>query len=499
MKTLHKAVSTFAFVTGLFCVSEKFFIEYPLSHEQIVIPQLIFTGKSVACSACAGSGKTHTASFVVKNYAGKVHDIPFSKKMADEAKLRYAAHPNVTSGTFHSRGLKLCRNVRKVEAKKCLNIAKILDAKFAPLIADFALALKNEAFGIWDKALTVAQVAKKYNFNTDLIDKAVQCLRLSDLDRENVDFADMLRFPVLQETKAILEGLIVLDEAQDYTPNSFIFLTSCLTLPTSHVLMIGDYTRQCLMIFAGANPELFNVMAKHFNCENVNITENRRCARKIVECAEFKGDMVALPNAIEGEVGEADMTEFLEEVYDGQHVNDAILCAANAPLIGIGLTLLNKGIDCRMRTARLEAMILPYLYKYLNTKSYPVGTIADKIEKDRQDSATLEECEEDAGKNDVINCIRLLETYCLVNGIKDTSWKPVPRHPIQQALGKLVGGNKGVSLLTIHTSKGLEFHATYEIMTNGREITTENERMQYEAVRHVATTRAKEKRMTLVD
>ena len=390
-------------------------LNFPLSDEQREVSFVIMNGQSCAVPSCAGSGKSHTSRAIAMNYNGMVNSIPFSTKGEADEIERYKGFNNIYSMNFHKRGKRLCSPMADVDTRKCAKIALQIDGENAEAIAALTRHFKCEAIGIWDNALTIEQVAIKYGIDTKFIPNALECLAQSDKMTNVIDLDDMLRHPVLLGRQQIVEGLIILDEVQDYTPASWMFLSRCLTLPTSHVLMIGDPERQCLMSFAGASAELFNIMANHYGCEIRTLTVNRRCSKAVIENAPFKGDMQALPDAPNGEVGTKVLREIIEAVANGSYGNDAILSEANAPLVTLGLQLLTKGIPVQMRMNKLDKLITRHCFKYLDTRKFQVGTMADMLRKETEASAADGEERDDI--SDVIKCVDALETYCLSKGI----------------------------------------------------------------------------------
>lgn len=475
---------------------------FPLSDEQQAVVDAVLSGKSVAVNAGAGSGKTHTTRAIGKNFEGQVHDIQFSAKGAENAGIAYQGFANVSTQNFHKRGNALCGGA-EVDVQKVYRLAQEIDDEHANAISSLTTRFKQEAHGIDSKCLTPDQIAFKYGIDSKFISPALACLKKSDEMTKVIDLDDMLRMPVLMGRKNILTGLIILDEVQDYTPNSFAFLANCLTTPDSQVIMVGDPSRQCLMAFAGADFTIFERMANHFNCEMFAMNENRRCSQAVVANAPFKGNMRALANAPQGEVGCKPINEILEAVMNGQFTNDAIISEANAPLLQIGISLLSKGVSVRMRAERLEKMIIRHAYKFLDTRKYQVGQIATSM---RAETVETDDGSEPDGREDVINCIEALENYCLAKQMVKTTFnvsmsygkkKFKPVHPIQQALGQMLNSDKGITLLTGHTAKGLEWNTVFHLQGKVRNPDQDWQSHQANCLQHVIATRARLNHYTL--
>lgn len=493
----------------------------PLSEEQLQVVTLALDGVSVDSPSCAGSGKSHTCRAIAENWLGEVLSIPFSRTLSDEEKERYAPYANVESKNFHAFGKGLCPQGHVFEKGKVIRLAQAHDAEAFMGIASLVTAMKKEGYGIYALCPTLEQIAQKYSIDEKHIAVAKIVLAESDADTVNVDYEDMLRFPVLHGRKITLEKgtLVVLDEVQDYSPDAFVFLITCILHPASlancTVVMIGDFERQLLMAFAGAAYEIFDMMAKHFGTTRVRLTVNRRCAKRIVENAPFRGDMVALPDAPEGTVGTRPMAQVIDAVCEGAYSEAAILSEANAPLVALGLHLLTKGVSVQMRSARLEKLIVSTGFKYLDLRTTPLGMIGENLMRDLKKAQ-----DEDMGgaesRMDVVNCIIALENFCMAEVAKGNAdmgkvgFEPTgkrnpktgkmgfkPIHPILKALRRMLNSSKGITLLTGHTAKGLEWNTVFHLPAKVKAPKQAWQEHQANCLAHVIATRAKLEFFTL--
>jgi hypothetical protein len=483
-------------------------IHFPFSAEQQKAVDLVLHGHSVVVNACAGAGKSFAAFGTAVNYSEKVYSIPFGRTLADEEQRKYSDHPHVDALNFHRWGMKLFGGHRVwVDFDKCLKLAETVNGEFARGVAELVTKLKTEGVGVYAKALSPDEVAVKYSIKPELVDDAIKVLELSDKDTKAIDFEDMMRMPILLGKQQILDGLVLLDEVQDYTPLAFAFLTECLTTADSQVLMIGDPSRQNLMAFTGANPDIFDEMANFYGCENVDFTVNRRCAKSIVAAAPHSGNMVALPDAPEGVVECLPVSQVLNDVCDGLYEHDAILSEANAPLVKLGIELLTKGVPVQMRTDKLEKSIFRVAYQYLDQRTTEIGEITNKLNADLDGIAA--EGGDVGDARDVAKCIEMLETYCLANSIVKTKFVPngrkangklkfKPCHPIFQALQGMVG-DKGITLLTGHTAKGLEWNTVFHLEGSMKAPEQEWQEQQAACLAHVIATRAITRFVTLTE
>lgn len=450
-------------------------IHFPLSEEQVLPANAIWSGLSACVDAGPGTGKSHTMRAIVKNYAGNVQSIPFGRALADEEIACYADFGHVTSLNFHRRGIRLCGKA-SVAANKLQALANEMEGMEDDegeeinrvSLAEFTGKLKVEGVGTYDDALKPEEIATKYGFKACLVPHGIKLLALSDAQTNVIDFDDMLRFPVLQHRTDWVTGLAALDEVQDYTPHAFEFLTKCLVKKGTQILMIGDVD-QTLQGFAGATPALIQIMADYYGCTQFQLTVNRRCAQSIVRNApRMSKVMQALPDAPEGTVGVKSQTEVFDAVAAGEYKTDAIISEANAPLVMFGLSLLIKGVPVQMRTARLEKLVYRYCpFALLDQRKVALGQVAGLVRKRLAEEAAESGEVSDEGR-DVADAIESLESYCIAKGILKPQWvrngrSVRPKHPIFQALDILCSGKVGITLLTGHTAKGLEWDTVFHL------------------------------------
>lgn len=481
----------------------------PLSSEQKAVFDAIGNGDSVAVDAGAGSGKTHTANACCFNYAGPCELIPFARSLMDSQSKLFAAYSHINVVNFHTRGKRTLGNVT-VESgdRKLVTIAENLYGSMGRKVAGLAKCLKIEAYGLLSFALSANDIADKYGYfltekemdsaEDTLENMAINVLELSDKDATTIDFEDMLRMPIILGRKCQVskDALIVLDEVQDFTPLAYAFVINCVIPKGAQVLMIGDPSRQSLMQFAGASAGLFDIMADAFNCKRLELTVNRRCAKSIVANAPHKGNMVALDDAPEGTVETLSESEVIAEIMQGGHDEDALLCEKNAPILSLGIKLITEGVPVRMRTAKLDSLLFRYAFKYIVDRTLKVGDIAPKLWDEISERAG--DGKDVAEFRDVAKCVEALETYCLANGILKTGWKNRrPVHPIQQALEKITSGTKGITLMTGHTSKGLEWNTVFYLPSPMKAAEKEWQQHQNDCLSHVIHTRAKTRFVTL--
>lgn len=480
----------------------------PLSTEQRAIYNTVMSGKSSITNAAPGSGKSYTANTIAENWNGRVEFIPFMVSLKKEQQAYHAGNPHVNVNNFHSRGSRMLGRVN-VDQKKVKTIAESEFGKLGIKVADLVKNAKVEAFGIGGK-LSMTEIAVKYgiglneseadNADYSIEEMAVKVLALSDKMTDTVDYEDQLRFPVLQNKKQLLKDcLIILDEVQDYRPDAWIFLKTCLVTPDNIAVLIGD-TDQALMQFAGASVELFTEMGEYFNAIDNPITVNRRCGKAIVANCPSPSNRPhrALDDAPNGEVTSMDEEAVLASIRDGLYANDALLSEVNAPLVSLGIKLITSGVPVRMRVNKIEGQLFRYAMHHFCNRSLKVGDISPLM-RDELAAATMEGERKDLAEfKDIVQCVEALELYCLSKGILKTTFvNRRPCHPIQQALSELCSGKEGITLMTGHTAKGLEWNTVFHLPAKMKAPETDWQINQNACLDYVIKSRARLKFVTL--
>jgi hypothetical protein len=404
------------------------------------------------------------------------------------------AMPRADVLNAHKRGNRMLIGKPKMEKGKLYKIAEQIDGKNAQPIAELAGKMKVEGFGIVNH--DAGAIADKYGVDEKFIGDAVTTLKESDKNRTIVDFDDMLRFPVLDQIKRPVNGFILIDEAQDYNPNMCEFLKLFIGDKTKG-LVTGDAERQALQQFAGGDPATFYKLAEVLNCETIPLTYNFRCVKSIVANANefYPSDMEPAPGNCEGEVGETSINDL-----EGLDDNSAILSEMNSPLLSFVITQIEQNKSVQFRPGKLWEKCQSAMWGLMDTRKYPIGTIADRAEEKAIEYAGDKGVDSD--KLESIKCVRLLENLCLSLNMTKVKWNyKTPVHPIQQILEMLAKNNSGPFAMTGHTAKGLQWDNVYHInkVPAPRPNVTPKpwEIHQWRCVGYVIRTRAIQRHMTL--
>jgi hypothetical protein len=108
-------------------------------------------------------------------------------------------------------------------------------------------------------------------------------------------------------------------------------------------------------------------MKQRLNAAQLGLTITYRCPKAVVAIAqEIVPDYSAAPSAPEGDV----ISTSLDSVIESLTVGDAVLSRLNAPLMGVALSLLRRGIPARIEGRDIGKQLVNMVRK-LRAKSVP--------------------------------------------------------------------------------------------------------------------------------
>lgn len=303
--------------------------------------------------ARAGTGKTTTIveafSHVPKGLS--VLMVAFNKKIAEELQRRAPAGVHVS--TLHSYGFSAIRSafgskVRVDNAKVPAMVRALVGDRRE--LAEYRTALAKVV------GLAKGTLADTDDAILDLVD--AYDIDLADADRKNVcadaftilakckaapvasiDFDDMVWLPVVLGLRVQRFDRVFVDETQDLNASQIkLALAACKD--GGRICAVGD-DRQAIYGFRGADADAMARVIEGLSAKVLPLSVTYRCASSIVDLAKnIVADYEAAPNAPYGIVDGAS----LETMKKNARPGDFILSRANAPLVGLCLAFLLKGV-----------------------------------------------------------------------------------------------------------------------------------------------------------
>jgi ATP-dependent DNA helicase UvrD/PcrA len=347
------------------------------SPEQAAFLDWVVDGQgSVVLEAVAGAGKTTTLVEAVKRMPGSVFLGAYNTKMGAELKARLTemglpafGKDGKSAGTFHSAGFKaLCfanpnlkNNKNAVDEKKVRAIVDglLLDRAEEPVngevpaVCQLVSLAKQTGFFVkglvehvnpvyWMELINRHDVADRLpdDYDTrELCRLAERALRMSNLQRDLVDFDDMCYLPLLLNLRFWPQDWVLIDEAQDTNAVRREMARRMLKKGTGRLVAVGD-PHQAIFGFTGADNESLNLIRGLFNASTLRLSVSWRCPTAVVDVArEYVSHINPAETAPAGEVRAIGYRELLETVSPGQ----AVLCRYNAPLVELCFRLIREG------------------------------------------------------------------------------------------------------------------------------------------------------------
>jgi DNA helicase II / ATP-dependent DNA helicase PcrA len=352
------------------------------SHYQQAIFDWVLNGSgNLRVGAVAGAGKSLVLSAIVARLpaSSKAQILAFNKHIVES--LKQGTYPNgcpkvptrVGVSTAHSMGCALVNrtfaNPADVDGYKYNKLAKAaIVAKFGQLprpATRQAKALRKDqiAFlvamirGVQSTLCTPSEARLKElveYFNIDApsagaetiiamvsgcIDKGVAMAR----DEQVIDFGDMLYLPHVWGLQPVAKDWVLVDEVQDAN-NAQLSLYAKLAA-NGRAIFVGD-ADQAIQGFAFASPAMWGKIESKFATTDLPLSVCYRCPVSHLDLARyFVPQIEAAPGAIQGEIATVHPDAVIERVESG----DLILCRFTAPLLGLCIKLIIKGIPAKVR------------------------------------------------------------------------------------------------------------------------------------------------------
>lgn len=314
-----------------------------------------------------------------------------------------------------------------------------------------------------------------------------------------IDFTEMILFP-LESGKIEQENDYVLwDEAQDSNQLYFDFIRETMN-DDGIIVAVGDY-RQNIMGFAGAFTDGMQSLIRQLDAEvlPLNVSYRLPVSHAQLSTRLFPGTEPA-PWAKQGEILECNysyLLSFIEnEVDDPNEV--MVICRTNAPAIGFAMRLIShripahvKGRDFGLMLVKIIKSIGTFRKKPRKGLEFNENFLDFVYEWEKKEQQKLQA--KDAGE-------RAYEILSDKAASIVALWEGTDAQDIFEFIDdveNLFGEGNGVTLSSIHRSKGLEAKhvAVLEydrFWLNHRSVTTDSQKFGEDCVRYVALTRAKE-------
>lgn len=295
-----------------------------------------------------------------------------------------------------------------------------------------------------------------------------------------MDFTDMLYYATQYVHREDFKqyNVVMLDECQDISPLQFEVVKMCKT-PRGRLIAVGD-EKQSIYSFMGSNLDSLQAIKNAPNTVTLPLSMTYRCAQDIVAeaCKVFPDGIVAAPGAAKGFVGDGTFKDAQE--------GDFILCRNNAPLVDAFITLLRQGKKCTILGKEFGDELVSLIDSVEDVWGLEqvLENMISKLQKKGVKSPT--KCEAYDKLNEKVNVLLSLYEYF---GDLETVRSRIYDIFVENA-------SRGITLSTIHKSKGLESDNIYFLepeLLPSKYATTELALYAERCLKFVAITRARKR------
>lgn len=469
-----------------------------LTDQQAAILNATASGISVQGVAGPGCGKTFLLMEYCKAHANDVGTLlAYGSDIAAELSTRIPEGARWHAKTTHQFGKAAIPGRPRIDGKG-LKLRGLFDEsfksgpyeRFRREILTLTGTLREYAYGFPEgiqdadipELMMEADLGVEPEFEELVITAAIRLVHACDADTSTVDFADMLRQPVLRNYDFPRLQWIGIDEMQDWSILQRLLLTQALRAsPTATLLGVGD-PKQAIYAFRGADPKSFERLREAFNLVSMPLNKTWRCPAAV--CAEanriYPGALIPM-SARQGSVTSIARSVFDETMFKRLHNDTLVICRTNAPLFKVARKCLEARFPIRIKPrfcASLEALI-----RRAKATSIPdlLAALQDLRLKDLAHASTpTAELAINDKYDGVIACAEGLSTV----------------RELLDLLRTLTQGKTGPRLLTGHGCKGLEGQDVYilrpDLMPHPS-AKTEIDCEQEQNIKFVAVTRAIER------
>lgn len=434
-------------------------------YKQAIVDEYRTTNRNIFVSATAGSGKTFTLCKLAEITPPIKSSIflAFNKSIAQELGQRLPR--TVKASTLHSCALSsLCKAFSldfSLSDSKNFNLAKekmnfkgTHPKRIPGLIMKICKLYDLMRFNlIKDDIEKIIDLGERYGeeVNENLAQRAIDLrrinLKVADKyfnggggGKLQIDFTDMLYYSTRYVDKDDFKqyNVVMLDECQDISPLQFEVVKMCKT-NRGRLIAVGD-EKQSIYSFMGSNLDSLQAIKTSPNTVTLPLSMTYRCAEAIVEeaCKVFPGGIVAAPGAAKGIVDDG----MIKDAREG----DFVLCRNNAPLVDAFISLIRQGKKCSIIGKEFGDELVSLIDSVDDIEDFEkvmMDMEAKLLNKGLKNPTKTEAYDKLNEKVNVL--ISLYEYFGSLEKVRSMIYDIFVENP-----------SRGVTLSTIHKSKGLE-------------------------------------------
>lgn len=425
----------------------------------------------------AGSGKSSTIKLLVKFIPEnkKVLIIAHNRHIRDEIKNKIGDCSNVTVLTYHALGYKILRQHlgnKPIDDNKYKNYLyrniEVLDPESQTMsrfeknrycqrierIIDYCM------YNFAQSAKEINKMIVKYDIRTSSNEVSVvhKMLKWGQSNLDTLSLQDLIWLPFelgyAANIKSMQYDYIFVDEAQDSSIAQQKLIDMCIYRKT-RIFCFGD-KKQTINSWCGADEDAFTNFNKRPNTKQFKLSKSFRCSKAVAhEVKTIVPDFEVFEGAKEGKV-----------IHDATISNikpgDLVLCRFSAPLIKLGIKLLEKGYKISMKDTDIvkDTMVKLSEMNGRTTKEF-ISELYGDLFKMWDDKVQQYECnyKEALSDGDIVRQYNTVLTFeSLSEGLTTES---EIRNRLEMLMNddstndKIIKTDK-INLFTVHKAKGLE-------------------------------------------
>lgn len=472
---------------------------------------------SFTVNAVAGSGKTTTIVECARRLAGcglSILFLAFNKSIVSE--LRNRLPQSVDCKTLHSHGfgalLRAVGNGGRIvtDENKWFDFINVnLDNLSATAFGNDSESeiLRKNFVGNCAKLLDkcrvnlvrggqtrrIEEIADHFGFDLigDEIAVVSTCLESAYKVDTRIDFVDMITTSVFSAKRYVRKyDVVFVDEAQDLNKAQQELLLASLT-PNGRFIAVGD-PKQAINGFAGADCDSFANLTRIANNNELPLSVCYRCDKAMINLAKEIVNGISCPDTKEDGIVEHTTR------FEGLKGGDMVLCRKSAPLVGLCLKMIAKGISANVKGRDICEGLRTLIEKM---KAKNISSLMSKLDHEMElairrankKGLTAETAPFVVTLQDKIDCISIIADSC--GSISELLAK------LDSLFADNINGNV-VTLSTVHKAKGLEADRVFIVLPNKLPLIWKGqkdwEREQEMNLCYVAYTRAKH-HLTFID
>jgi DNA helicase II / ATP-dependent DNA helicase PcrA len=431
----------------------------PTPEQEHILFLVRTTSSNLLINALAGSGKTTTLEMIQDALLPPVLCLAFNRRIADVMVKRFKS--TTTVRTFNGLG-------HRIWATTCAGHLSLDPRKVPDLLREVIKGLPrgeaNEAWTIFWEVKAAIDLAKSMGYVPDgKFHNAKRLIERSDFYKllpEDIGSIGpfLLDETLLRSIKAAYSGLIdyndqvympalfggtyprfptiLVDEAQDLSPVNHEMLSH---LSKSRIIAVGD-PWQSIYGFRGAVREGMQKLKERFSMTTADLSISFRCPEAVVRAVRWR-----VPHMKWSKPG-GRVAQLRNPMVNSFSDGCCVICRNNAPLFALALRLLAAGRSVSVSGSDVGPRVVGIMRKLgddnLPREGLLVAISEWETEKISKGSTSAQ---------DIAECMRVFA------GCGRTLSQAVA---YAEHLFKQSGG---ITLLTGHKSKGLEWHTVYHL------------------------------------